>query len=283
MRKLFREFIYNTFLLTLGSAICAVAVNGFLIPHGFLSSGITGVALIVYYKMSLIPVGWLYLLINIPVFFIGWLFVGFRFIFYTIWGMVMYSAMLYLLNFQIQITDNMLAAVVAGGLTGLGVAIMLRSYGSAGGSEILCVVMNKFFSITVGTAGIILNSIVILVSALLFPVDKVLYTLVYIVISTRVTDIVFYGLTKRKAALIISEEWKEIVHVLTNIHKKGVTLINGYGGFQGNDKTIIYSVLNRKDIPAMKRDVMEIDPNAFITIMGASDVVGVDVGNQPHW
>ncbi|HPS88086.1 MAG TPA: YitT family protein, partial [Spirochaetota bacterium] len=68
MRKLFREFIYNTFLLTLGSAICAVAVNGFLIPHGFLSSGITGVALIVYYKMSLIPVGWLYLLINIPVF-----------------------------------------------------------------------------------------------------------------------------------------------------------------------------------------------------------------------
>lgn len=283
MRKLFREFIYNTFLLTLGSAICAVAVNGFLIPHGFLSSGITGVALIVYYKMSLIPVGWLYLLINIPVFFIGWLFVGFRFIFYTIWGMVMYSAMLYLLNFQIQITDNMLAAVVAGGLTGLGVAIMLRSYGSAGGSEILCVVMNKFFSITVGTAGIILNSIVILVSALLFPVDKVLYTLVYIVISTRVTDIVFYGLTKRKAALIISEEWKEIVHVLTNIHKKGVTLINGYGGYQGNDKTIIYSVLSRKDIPAMKRIVMEIDPNAFITIMGASDVVGVDVGNQPHW
>ena len=283
MRKLFREFIYNTFLLTLGSAICAVAVNGFLIPHGFLSSGITGVALIVYYKMSLIPVGWLYLLINIPVFFIGWLFVGFRFIFYTIWGMVMYSAMLYLLNFQIQITDNMLAAVVAGGLTGLGVAIMLRSYGSAGGSEILCVVMNKFFSITVGTAGIILNSIVILVSALLFPVDKVLYTLVYIVISTRVTDIVFYGLTKRKAALIISEEWKEIVHVLTNIHKKGVTLINGYGGYQGNDKTIIYSVLNRKDIPAMKRVVMEIDPNAFIAIMGASDVVGVDVGNQPHW
>jgi uncharacterized membrane-anchored protein YitT (DUF2179 family) len=227
-------------------------------------------------------VGWLYLLINIPIFFIGWLFVGFRFIFYTVWGMIMYSTMLYLLNFQIHITDNMLAAVVAGGLTGSGVAIMLRSYGSGGGSEILCVVMNKFFSITVGTAGMILNSIVILISALLFPVEDVLYTLVYIVVSTRVTDIVFYGLIKRKAALIISEEWKEIVHVLTNIHKKGVTLINGYGGYQGNDKTIIYSVLNRKDISVMKRVVMEIDPNAFITIMGASDVVGVDVGNQPH-
>jgi len=283
MKKLLKEFIYNTFLLTLGSSICAIAVNGFLIPHGFLSSGITGVALIIYYKLSLMSVGWLYLLINIPIFFIGWLFVGFRFIFYTVWGMILYSTMLHLLNFQIHITDNMLAAVVAGGLTGLGVAIMLRSYGSGGGSEILCVVMNKFFSITVGTAGIILNSMVILISALLFPAENVLYTLVYIVISTRVTDIVFYGLIKRKAALIISEEWKEIVHILTNIHKKGVTLINGYGGYQGNDKTIIYSVLNRKDIPTMKRVVMEIDPNAFIAIMGASDVVGVDVGNQPHW
>jgi uncharacterized membrane-anchored protein YitT (DUF2179 family) len=197
--------------------------------------------------------------------------------------MTLYSIMLYLLNFQIVISDKMLAAVIAGALTGLGVAIMLRSYGSGGGSEILCVIMNKFFSLTVGTGAIIINSIILLVSATLFPIENVLYTFVFMAVSTRVTDMVFHGLTRRKAVLIISDEWKEIVHVLTNIHKKGVTLINGQGGYNGDDKTILYSVLNRNDVSALKRIVTEIDPRAFITIMGASDVVGVDVGNQPHW
>lgn len=288
MKKYLKEFLYNTALLAIGSAICAIAVNEFLIPHGFLSSGITGVALIIYYKFSAISVGGLYFLVNIPIFCIGWFFVGTRFILYTVWGMTLYSAMLHLLSFQVfnvpaLLTDHMLAAVLAGALTGLGVAIMLRSYGSGGGSEILCVIMNKYLSISVGTGAIIINSIILLVSAKLFPIEKVLYTFVYIAVSTIVTDKVFYGLAKRKAALIMSEKWEEIVLSLTSIHKKGVTLIHGHGGFQGSDKTILYTVLNNKDIPLLKKTVIEIDPNAFITIMGASDVVGVDVGNQPHW
>lgn len=283
MKKHLKDFFYNTYLLALGSAICALAVNCFLIPHGFLSSGITGVALIIYYKFSAISVGGLYFLVNIPIFCIGWFFVGKRFILYTVWGMTLYSTMLYLLDFKVLLNDHMLAAVIAGGLTGLGVAIMLRSYGSGGGSEILCVIMNKFLSLSIGTGAIIINSIILLVSAKLFPMEKVLYTFVYIAVSTLVTDKVFYGLAKRKAALIMSEKWEEIVHELTNVHQKRVTLIHGHGGFQGSDKTILYSVLNKKDIPLLKKIVIQIDPNAFITIMGASDVVGVDVGNQPHW
>lgn len=283
MKKHLRDFIYNTFLLVLGSAVCAVAVNAFLIPHGFLSSGITGVALMIYYIFPVMPVGLLYFLINIPIFFMGWFFVGFRFVFYTVWGMFLYSVMLYLLNFQVVLPDNMLAAITAGVLTGVGVAIMLRSYGSGGGSEILCVIMNKFFSITVGTGGIIINSIVLAASFMLFPVDRVLYTFIFIIVSTWTTDMVFHGLSRRKAALIISGEWEKIARTLTSVHKKGVTLINGCGGYEGGDKTILYSVVNRRDIPLLKRTVLEIDPNAFITIMGASDVVGVDVGNQPHW
>ncbi len=283
MEKKFREFLYNTFLLSLGSAICAIAVNSFLIPHGFLSSGITGVSIMVYYLFPGIPVGLLYFLINIPIFFMGWVFVGFRFIFYTVWGMGLYSAMLLLPNLQLQIADSMLASVIAGILTGAGVAIMLRSYGSGGGSEILCVIMNRYFSLTVGTGAIMINGIILIAALFMFPVDRVLYTFVFIVVSTQVTDIVFHGLSRRKAALIISSEWKEIANVLTTVHKKGVTLFKGYGGYEGADKTILYSVLHRKDVPLIKSVVLDIDPGAFITIMGASDVVGVDVGNQPNW
>lgn len=237
----------------------------------------------IYYISPAIPVGLLYFLINIPIFFLGWFFVGLRFIFYTIWGMVLYSSMLYLINFHVPFSDNMLAALIAGILTGVGVAVMLRSYGSGGGSEILCVIMNRLFSLTVGTGAMIINGVILLVSLLFFPVDRVLYTFIFIVVSTRTTDMVFHGLSRRKAALIISPEWKEIVHVLNNIHKKGVTLINGSGGYDGTDRTILYTVLNRKDVPLLKSIVLGIDPDAFITVMGASDVAGVGVGNQPHW
>ena len=283
MIKHIKAFAYNTFLLAAGGIICAFAVNSFLIPGGFISSGMTGAALIVYYKFPAISVGIIYFLINIPVFILGWFFVGTRFILYTIWGMLIYSVMLYFLNFQVTLNDNMLSAVIAGAITGLGVAIVLRSYGSGGGSEILCVIMNRLFSITVGTGSIIINSIILLVSASLFPLDRVLYTFVYILISTIVTDMVFHGLAKRRAALIISDEWLKIVQALTADLNIGVTVIDGTGGFHGTERTILYSVFLRRDMPFLKKVILGIDPNAFITIMEASDVVGVDVGNQPHW
>lgn len=283
MIKHVRAFAYNTLLLAAGGLICAVAVNSFLIPGGFLSSGMTGAALIVYYKYPVMSVGIIYFLINIPVFLLGYFFVGARFILYTMWGMFIYSVMLYLVSFQLPVYDNMLSAFIAGALTGLGVAIVLRSYGSGGGSEILCVIMHKLFSITVGAGSIIINSLILIVAATLFPLDKVLYTFVYILISTIVTDMVFHGLAKRKAALIISEEWLQIVRALTEDLKIGVTVIDGTGGYHGTERTILYSVLLRRDIPTLKKAILDIDPNAFITIMEASDVTGVDVGNQPHW
>jgi uncharacterized membrane-anchored protein YitT (DUF2179 family) len=283
MKNFIWDFCYNTFLLIIGSFICAVAVNGMLIPHGFISSGMTGAALIIYYKHPVMSVGIIYLLISIPIFFLGWFFISLRFVLYTMWGMLIYSVMLYLIDVQIYFNDNMLSAVVAGTITGIGVAIVLRSYGSGGGSEIVCVILNRFFSITIGTGAIIINSIILLVSAYYFPVDKVLYTFIYIAVSSEVTDRVFHGLVKRKAALIISEKWEEIVDAMTTVHKIGVTLINGQGGYRGTDRTILYSVFNRKALPVLKKTVLETDPAAFIAVMEASDVVGVDVGNQPHW
>ena len=278
-----KVFSYNTLLLLFGGAICAVSVNGILIPNEFLSSGMTGFALIIFYKYSVIPVGVIYFLINIPVFVLGWFFVGFRFVLYSMWGMAIYTAMLFLLDFNLGINDNMLNAFIAGGLNGIGVAVMLRSSGAPGGSEIICVILNKFFSITLGAGSIIINAVVLLVSSLLFPIENVLYTLIYIFISGRVTDMVFHGLSKRQAALIVSDKWEEILYELNHIHKVGVTLLKGQGGYLGDDKTVLYSVINRKTVSALKKAVMDIDPKAFIAIMSASDVTGVEVGNQPHW
>ncbi len=283
MKTKLSEFLFQTLLLTSGSALCALAVNGILIPHNFLSSGLTGVALVIYYKAPVLSVATLYLLINIPIFVLGWFYVGLRFVLYSAWGMLMYSLMLYFLTFNMGIPDKMLATFVAGAMTGVGIAIMLKSYGSAGGSEILYVISNKLFSMSIGTGTILLNGTVLGVALFLFPLVSVLYTLVFIGVSAFFTDKVFHGSTTRQAVLIISEKWSDIVDEMTQGNRLSVTLIKGRGGYKGSERTILYSVINRKNVHSLKRLVTHKDPNAFMAIMDAADVIGEHVGNQPHW
>jgi len=283
MKNKVLDFFFQTFLFSIGGAICAFAVNAILIPNNFLSNGLTGVSLIIYYLKPIVSVAIIYFIINIPVFFLGWYFINLRFVLYTLWGMIIYSILLFFMHFNVQINDKLLAAIISGVLTGLGVAIMLKSRGSAGGSEIISIILHKLFNITLGTGIIIINSLIMLVSLFLFPFENVLYTLVFIVVSAKTTDAVFHGLSQRETVLIISDKWKEILEALTNELRLSVTVIEGKGGYEGFDKKILYSVINRSRVYQLKRVALEKDPNVFITIMEASDVTNVKVGNQPNW
>lgn len=277
------DFAYQFLLLAVGSVLCAVAVRVFVMPHGFLSRGLTGFALLICYLHPKLPVGAVYFLLNVPVFALGWHFVGRRFVLYSLLGMAIYSVALSLIRVDIAVQDPMLCAVIAGALSGIGAAIILRSYGSSGGSEVLCVIMNKLFSMTIGAGSMLVNALLLVLSAWLFPLEQVLYTLVFVFVSTQFVDKVFHGLAKRRTVLILSDRGREIAEVLTRSHGLGATLLAGQGGFQGADHPLLYSVVQRQDVSRLKRVVHEIDARAFITIMEADDVTGVEVGNQPHW
>ncbi|HQQ85992.1 MAG TPA: YitT family protein, partial [Candidatus Marinimicrobia bacterium] len=276
------NLLYQTLLLTSGSILCALAVKALILPHGLLARGMTGFALIIYYIWPVIPLGLLYCLINIPVFLLGWRFVGRRFIKYSLLGMVIYSATLSLINFELNLSDPLLAVIIAGALSGAGTALILRSYGSSGGSDILCVILNKLFSITLGTGAILINAVVLILSAFIFPIEKVFYTLVFIFVSGLFTNKIFHGLANRRTAIIISDQWEIIVEKL-NAHRIGVTLIKGQGGYHGAGCTLLYSVIPARSVSLLKRLVTEVDDQAFIAIMEADDVTGVEIGNQPHW
>lgn len=277
-------FLYNSLLLAAGSALCAFAVNGILVPSEFLSSGLTGFALLIFYKWQLVPVGILYLALNIPVFLLSLKFVNLRFVLYTAWGMLIYSAMLLVpLPVSFPIADKLLSAIVAGGISGLGIAVMLRSYGSAGGSEMVCILLYKLTGLSVGTGTLMINSILLGISAFIYPLEDVLYTLVFIIVSARITDAVFHGLAKRRTVLIISDQWNTVLEKMKADSLFRVTLIDAKGGFLGIGKSIILSVINSRHVSRLKALVVREDPNAFIAVMEASDVTGEDVGNQPHW
>ena len=277
------SFLHQTLLLAIGSSICAFAVKAFLVPQNFLSGGLTGAALIIHYVQPSLSVAMIYFLINIPLFLLGLKFVSMRFIIYSLWGMLIYSFMLYFITIRIEIQDQLLTAIVAGCITGIGVAIILRSNGSTGGSEIMSVMLFKLFSLSIGTGAVVLNLLVITCSAFLFPIDKVLYSFIYSIVVMLATNTVYQGFSRREAALIISDHCDKITEVLTRNYQVGITKLNGKGGYHGKDKTILFSVVCRKDIASLKKAVLQMDPDAFMAIMAAGDVTGLRVGNQPHW
>ena len=283
MKQNIFDWLRQTLLLTLGGAICAYAVKAIMMEQGFLAAGLTGAALVIHYIHPGLPVALIYLVINIPVFLIGWRIVGLRFLGYSLWGMLIYSLLLSIMPWRLELADPMLASVVAGGISGFGIAIILRSSGSSGGTEIISVALNKLLAVPVGLGAVLVNLAVLAASALLFPLDKVLYSIVYAIVAMFATNSVFHGMNRREAALIISEQWQKIAEALTVRHGVGVTELQGRGGFDGVDRTILFSVVRRRDLPALKRIALQEDPDAFITIISSGDVTGLRVGNQPHW
>ncbi|MFY9113501.1 MAG: YitT family protein [Desulfomonilia bacterium] len=277
------QIFLNGVLLVVGSIICAVAVNGILIPQNFLSSGFTGASLIIHYLVPSLSVGVIYLLLNIPVFIAGWSMVGKRFFFYSVAGTVIYSLALTVIRIDISIENKILSALLAGIIYGTGSGIILRSYGSAGGTDILAVILQKLMSIQVGTTSLAVNCLILVSASLLFSLEDALYTLAYIYVSAHFMNLVVVGLSKRKAVMIISDHWENISREILKKDRRGVTIIEGTGGYKKDDKRIIYSVVTFQDLPQLKKMISKIDPKAFVVVMDTLEVMGARMGNQPHW
>ncbi len=278
-----KRLLLNLLLLTLGSMLCAMAINGILIPNGFLSSGLTGLVLILHYLFPFLPVAALYFLLNVPVFILGWKFVGRRFFFYSIAGMTIFSVCLAWAHASFPVQDMLCSALLAGILSGVGGGITLKSLGSAGGTDILSVALLKRFSVRIGTTTLAFNCIVLLAGALLFPLEKVLYTLIYIYVSTRILNLVITGLSQRKAVMIVSNLGEAISRKILEDIKRGVTVLRGQGAYSGRDEKVLYTVVNFKELSRVKQLIRQIDPQAFVVVSDTLEVMGQRIGNQPQY
>jgi uncharacterized membrane-anchored protein YitT (DUF2179 family) len=269
--------------MCLGSVLVAVAINGILVPNQFVSGGFTGVSLVIHYLFPSFPLALLYLLLNVPVFVLGWRFVGRRFFFYSILGMVIFSAAIAWIHVPVPIHDKILSALLAGIITGIGAGIVLRSSGSSGGTDILSVILVNRFSIRIGNTILAFNVIVLTAASLLFSLDAALYTLIYIYVYSQIINIVLTGLSQRKAIFIISPKWQEISREILDKVGRGVTFIRGQGGYSGQDEQILYTVVSLRELHRIKDIIRQMDPNAFVVVHNTLEVMGHRIGNQPHW
>jgi uncharacterized membrane-anchored protein YitT (DUF2179 family) len=274
---------WNLALLSIGSVLCAFAVKGILVPKQFLAGGVTGLAILVHYVLPSLPIGFIYFLLNIPLFVIGWLFVGRRFFWYSLAGMLIFSAVIFGRFPVFPVEDMILSALAAGVISGVGSGIILRSLGSAGGLDVLSVILFKRFSIRPGTTVMTFHSLLLFVAVFRLPLETVLYTVIYYYINSYFVNLVVIGLSQRKAIMIISSRWREISKEIMDKLQRGVTIVQGEGGYSGQQLHILYSVITLTELSRFKEMIRKIDPYAFVVVTETLEVMGKRIGNQPHW
>ena len=274
---------WNLLLIFAGSVVCAIGIKGILVPRQFLAGGVTGMALLAHYVFPSLQIGFLYFLLNIPLFVIGWMFVGKRFFWYSLAGMMLFSAVMFWPFPIFPVEDMILNALAAGIITGLGSGIILRSLGSAGGLDILSIILFKRFSIRPGTTVMAFHAIILFIALFRLPLERVLYTLIYFFINAYFVNLVVIGFNQRKAIMIISPRWEEISRQIMEKLQRGVTMVKGVGGYSGQPLHILYSVVTIAELSRFKEMIRKIDPNAFVVVTETLEVMGKGIGNQPHW
>jgi len=276
-RSSFRHTAIRFLSIIAGSAISAFAINAFLVSHHLLAGGVTGVAILLQY-MTPLPT-WAYvLLLNIPIFLAGSRHVNRDFAVTSLVGMLSFSTFLFLTipaQGLLDVQDTLLAALFGGLLNGLGLGLVFRQRGSVGGTDILAVIIRRYLSVDLGSGLLVLNALVVILSLFAFQnIELALYTLISIAASAMTLNRTMDGIETKKSVFIVTNRREEIADRIMRIMHRGVTVIHAEGAYTKQPHEMLYCVLTITQLARVKQIVEEIDPQAFMTVSNASEVLG---------
>ena len=268
----------NIFFIMLGSAIFSFGFVHFNIQNHLGEGGFSGITLILLFRFNLDP-ALMNLLLNIPMFFLGWRLLGRKVFIYTLIGTISVSVFLKIFQiyeFDIHIQDDLfLASLFAGVFVGIGLGIIFRYGGTTGGVDIIARLAHKYIGWSMGKTMFMFDAAVILVSWMTFLNSRsMMYTLVAVFIGARVIDFVQEGAYAARGAFIISEFQSEIADRIADEMDRGVTVLQGYGHFTKSSREIIYCVVGKNEIVRLKNIITSIDPHAFVSVTEVHDVMG---------
>ncbi|MEQ7049395.1 YitT family protein [Paenibacillus alvei] len=283
MKSTIVQRIWNTFLpITIGTAIFAFGLIYFIMPNQLMEGGVTGITVLLNYAAGIHP-SISTLVLNIPLFIIGWRALGMKQLALSFYGVLNLTFFLWLferavsmhwiLPFQTS-NDFILATLYAGVTVGTGLGIVFRFGGTTGGVDIIARIANRKFGISMGQFILILDIFIIGAALFYIPKEKILYTLVAVFISSKVIDFIQEGAYAAKAFTVISDHSQEIADAITNEMERGVTLIPAVGAYSRSQKQMVYCVVSRTEIRRFKTIVKTIDPRAFIVVNDVHDVLG---------
>ena len=279
----------NFLLLIVAGTINAIGVTMFLAPVHLSDSGISGTSMLLWqvtppaFTLSLFLV-----LLNVPLFLFGLKKQGLCFTIYSIWAVFVYSGVSFLINEVLPVdvatsspfagTDLLLCAIFGGLISGIGSGLTIRWGGAIDGIEVMAVIFAKRLGLTVGTFVMAYNVVLyILIGVIWGSWILPLYSIVTYFVGNKAVDFIVEGLDKAKAVMIVTRNQDEICRVLSEEFGRGITQISAKGYFSGADNCVVYFVVNRFQIPKVKKLVAETDASAFVTITEISDVMGSSV------
>ena len=282
MVQKFRGVLRIFVVVTLASAVYAVAFNWFFQSNDLTMGGFTGVAQIIHYLLPVLPIGVLTIVMNIPLFIIGVRCMGIKLLLSSLYAMAASSLLLGLVAslFTFQPMEPLLACIYGGALLGISIGLMLLVNATTGGTELLARLLKlRFHHLSIGRLCLICDVIVVLLYAAVFRnVHNALYSIIALYISSLAIDMVIYGSRTAELAYIISGRSAQIGQALLELDM-GITLLPATGGFSGDPKQVILCAFKRRQIAVIKAQVHSIDPNAFLIVCQAHEVLGEGFGS----
>ncbi len=267
---------YDYTLMTVGALLVALAVRVFLVPNNVITGGLTGVAQLLSSIFGT-PVGLVVLILNVPLLIFGWRRLGgFVFGVRTIYTLVLMALAIDLLAPYVRpvTSEPLLYSLYGGLLDGVGLGLILRARGTAGGTDIVARLVETQFGIQPGRTLLICDLVVFSGAFFAYGAEKILYALLVTFVCTRAVDFVLTAGRGARQALIITERPDGITQALLHDLGRGVTVLEGVGGYTGTARAVLLCIIIRSEVGALKAAVAAADPHAFVVIGEASEVIG---------
>ena len=281
-----KQFNWQAYIfMVVGCLFYGASISIFLSPNNIVGGGVSGLSVLINHIFPALSVGTLILVINIPIFLIGLKQNGWKFILRAVLTVAVLSLItdgyVYLFGLigktptEIFTNDQLLASIYGGVAQGIGIGCFIKWKVSSGGTELLArVIQRKLSFISIQAWLAILDAIVVMAGAFKYGIGNVLYALIVIFLSAKLSDIVLMGLNKAKLCYIITEKSEEISATLIHDSTRGITLLHGTGMYTHTDKGVLMTCVRTRQVPHLKLIVKSIDPKAFLIIGDASEVKG---------
>ncbi|ENZ03626.1 YitT family protein [Clostridium thermobutyricum] len=274
MKEKFKEYL----MITIGMLFVVIAIQFFFIPNNITAGGVTGISVVICEYIKGLNVGLVMGVLNIFLFIIAFIFIGRDF-----GGKTIYAAMgISFINWAIEefftpmaVTNDLMLSTIAGSLfLGTGLGIVFTQDASTGGTDIIAKILNKFFHIEMGRGMQIVDIIVVIFSGITFGIEKAIYAAICVILTGIVIDKVISGYYTCHQVIIFTNKTKYIKEYIINDIDRGCTIFTGEGGYTGENKNIIYCVLERAQLMKVRKFLKENEPEAFVIVNDAHDVLG---------
>src|SRR5690625_662474 len=270
INRVFKEYG----LIILGATLVGLAYNMFLLPSKLAAGGISGISTILFEVYALSP-ALTQLLINIPIFIVGWIILGAEFSGKSLVGTFWVPLIIWVTaDLPYTVTNPLLGTIYGGLILGLGLGLVYQGNGSTGGTAALAQVLKKLTNLSSGYSQLLIDGLVVISSLIVFNLELTLFALMCIFITGKTIDFVQLRTSESKLILIITEDELKIEGIIQNQIDRGLTKIRSIGGYSGEERTMILCVTEQIEAVKLKRILQKEEPTSFVVFLNASDILG---------